>query len=402
MNRFRFSALALCALVLTACNEAPAPTPAEPQPSVQGQSLHFPEGHPQLALLRVAAAKPGQSIAVELPAKLVWNEGRTQRIYPAFAGRVTDIRADVGQRVPAGAVLAQLASPDFAAVQADTAKALADAQLTHKALLRQRELHEAGVVARKDLEQAEADDARARAEVARTEARTRLYGSGAAVNQRLALTAGLGGVVVERNINPGQELRPEQYGPGAPVLFVITDPTSLWVQIDARESEVGTLLPGASFALMVPAYPGQVFEGQVTASADAIDPATRTIKVRGVVANPDRRLKAEMLATAHFERTLGAGVVVPAQAVMLRGGGHVVYVQTKPGVFEAREVELGYQGPQEVVVSSGLEVGDQVVAENVLLLARLMADIQSETSAAPVAPEAGASSAVSGGKAASK
>ena len=364
---------------LAGCTETAQPAPEPPAPILQGNQLRFAPGHPQLALLGIATAAPSKSVIVELPARLVWNEERTQRIYPAFAGRVMAIKADVGQPVKAGTVLAQLASPDFGIAQADTAKARADVRLTQKSLQRQRELFEAGIIARKDLEQAEAEAARSQAETQRADARTRLYGgAGGNVNQQLALLAGVNGVVVERNLNPGQELRPDQSGPGVPALFVVTDPTSLWVQIDARESEVGTLRPGAGFELVIPALPGQKFEGRVTAAADFIDPATRTIKVRGVVANPDRTLKAEMLATARIERMLGGGVVIPAQAVSLRRATHSVLVQVQPGVFETREVVLSYQGPREAVVSRGLEVGEQVVSENMLLLERTFRNTQNE------------------------
>jgi cobalt-zinc-cadmium efflux system membrane fusion protein len=369
---------ALCLTLLAACTEAPAPAPEAPAPILQGGQLHFAPGHPQLALLGVASAAPGKAITVELPAKLVWNEERTQRIYPAFAGRVMAIKADVSQAVKAGSLLAQLASPDFGMAQADTAKANAEGSLSQKSLQRQRELFEAGIIARKDLDQAEFDTARTQAEIQRTEARTKLYGSGGSVNQQLALVASINGTVVERNLNPGQEVRPDQSGPGVPALFVVTDPTSLWVQIDARESEIGTLKIGSSFELVIPSLGGQKFQGRVTAAADFIDPSTRTIKVRGVVANPDRLLKAEMLATARIERILGEGLVIPSQAVSLLGTKHTVMVQTQPGVFESREVGLSYQGPKETVVSSGLEAGEQVVTENVLLLVREFRIAQSD------------------------
>ena len=224
---------------------------------------------------------------------------------------------------------------------------------------------------RKDLDQAEFDAARTRAEIQRSEARTKLYGAGSgSVNQQLALVASINGTVVERNLNPGQEVRPDQSGPNVPALFVVTDPTSLWVQIDARESEIGTLKVGSAFELLIPSLSGQKFEGRVTAAADYIDPSTRTIKVRGLVSNPNRILKAEMLATARIERILGSGVVVPSQAVSLLGSKHSVMVQTQPGVFESRDVALGYQGPKETVVARGLEAGEQVVTENMLLLVR--------------------------------
>ena len=371
MKPFKILLLAALILALGACHDAPAPRAEVPAPVLRGTQLHFPPGHPQLAQLGVAAASAGKAVTVDLPARLVWNEERTQRIYAPFAGRVVRIAADVGQNVKPGAVLAQLASPDFGVAQAETAKAQVDAALTQKTLQRQRELFEAGIIARKDVDLAEADAARSHVEIRRAEARTRLYGGASgAVNLNLALTANIPGLVVERNLTPGQELRPDQTGPGMPPLFVISDPTSLWVQIDARESEALTLRPGAAFELIVPTLPGQSFEGKVTAAADFIDPATRTIKIRGLVSNSERKLKAEMLATARVQRTLGSGVLIPAQAVSLLGARHSVMVQIQPGVFEPREVTLGYQGPREVLVTQGLEAGEKVVSENLLLLIR--------------------------------
>ncbi|MDD0839555.1 efflux RND transporter periplasmic adaptor subunit [Curvibacter sp. HBC61] len=370
------SALALgCALavsmLLTACNEPKAPAPAPPPgPTVQGQQLRFPAGHPQLALLATHPAQPAQEIPIDLPSRLVWNEERTQRLYPALAGRVTAIQADVGQAVDVGSPLARMASPELGQAQADTARALIDARQALQTLQRQRELFNAGIIARKDLEQSEADAARAQAEATRAQARTALYGGGHQVNQQLTLSSGIKGVVVERNINPGQEVRPDAAGAGAPPLFVISDPRSLWVQIDAREVDIGLLSPGAKFELEVPAYPGVVFTGQVLAASDAIDPGTRTIKVRGLVNNTDRRLKAEMLATARIRQSFKNSVRVPATAITLRGNRHAVFVQTQPGVFEPREITLSFQGPKEVVISQGLQPGEQVVTDNALLLAR--------------------------------
>ncbi len=396
---------ALLAALLCACTPAAPPeTPAPAQPIVQDRQIRFPPGHPQLALLGLTAAAPGKTTTVELPARLVWNESKTQRIYPAFAGRVTGIRADVGQVVKAGTVLANLASPDFGSAQADTAKAQGDLRLSQKTLQRQKELLDAGIIARKDFDQAEADASRAQAEAQRAVARTSLYGAagGSGVDQQLALRSTVAGIVVERNLNPGQEVRPDQSGPGVPALFVVTDPTSLWIQIDARESEVGTLLPGSTFDLVIPSLPGHKFEGKVIIASDFIDPATRTIKIRGVVDNRDRLLKAEMLATARLERQLGAGVLVPASAVLLTGTKHSVFVQTQPGLFEPREVELGYQGPRDVVVSRGLEVGEQVVSNNVLLLARQFRLAQDEANPSDTnSPAASSAGAASSAKAAS-
>ena len=372
MKRYGLAALALTAAVgigyLSSSEPLMAPHVAEP--IIQGQQLHYPANHPQLALLVSTPATAAKSVTVELPARLTWNEERTQRIYPAFAGRVHQLLVDMGQSVTPGQVLATLASPDFGAAQADTAKAVADAKVAEQAHARMITLYEADAVSKKDLELAEANWQRAKAEVARAQGKTAMYGSQAVVNQQWSLMANVRGLVVERNLSPGLEVRPEQSGPGMPALIVVSDPSSLWVHLDAREADVGSLKKGTAIRLSLPNFPGETFNAKITATGDFIDPNTRTIKVRAVIDNAERRLKAEMLGTALIERQLPPGVLVPASAVQLFGKEHRVFVQTQPGVFEPRVVKLGYEGMQDVLVIDGLKEGEQVVKENSLLLAR--------------------------------
>ena len=375
--------IAIVSLVgLTACQDKAEPVAATPMPIIQNNQLRYPAGHPQLPLLVSTPAAAAKTISIELPARLVWNEEKTQRIYPAFAGRVAHISADVGQSVGAGQVLAQLASPEFGAAQADTSRAVADATLARQALARQRELFDAGVVARKDLEQAEADAARAQAEVARAQARTSLYGSASGVNQQLGLRSDIRGVVVERNLNPGQEVRPDGTGPA---MFVVSDPSTLWVQIDAHEADVADLRPGARVSLLLPTLPDLKLDATISAVTDQIDPTTRTIKVRATVANPKRLLKSEMLATVLYQRNVGNSIEVPASAVFLRGTQHYVFVQSQPGVFEPRDVKVAHEGANKVLLSEGLKEGEQVVSQNGLLLSRELriAQDNAQTGSAP-------------------
>lgn len=374
--------ISLYSLVLAACHEAPTPKSESPAPIVQNNQIRFAPNHPQLALLGLTAASATQTLTTELPAKLVWNEDRTQRLYASFAGRVAAIKVDVGQSVSAGQALAVLASPEFGAAQADTAKAFADARATQKALARQRELFDAGIIARKELDGAEADAARAAAESERAEAKTKLYGGAGGVNQQLALVSTVSGVVVERNINPGQELRPDQSGTGVPPLFVVSDPSNLWVQIDAKETDLIALKAGQNFELVVPSLGNKVFTATIKTVGDFIDPVTRTIKVRGAISNPDRLLKTEMLGTAKLAQKIEGSVLVPATATLLNGAKHFVFVQSAAGVFEQREVDLGFEGPKFVLITKGLAVGESVVSENMLLLARLWRTSQGNASQA--------------------
>ena len=356
--------------LLTSCGEAPAPVASTPQPILQGEQLRFPSGHPQLGLLKTENAVVAGKVPASLPARLVWDESRTQRVYPAFSGRVAQLHADVGQQVQAGSLLAEMASPEFGAAQADAARARADLQLAEKSLARQQTLFEAGITARKELEQAQAEAQRAQAEAQRASSRTQLYGGKAEVSQRLHLTAALKGWIVERNLNPHQEVRPEMTAPGSPPLFVITDPESLWLLIDAREGDLLALQKGQAVEMTVATLPGERFTATVSAVADFIDPVTRTLKVRATVPNPKRLLKAEMLANVSIARDMGAGVRIPASAVFLQGTQHSVFIQPQTGVYERRDVRLLHEGPQEVFVGQGLATGEAVVTQNALLLAR--------------------------------
>ena len=160
-----------------------------------------------------------------------------------------------------------------------------------------------------------------------------------------------------------------------------SDAPAHWVLIDASESEVVTLPPGTPFRLEIASLPGQSFEGRVVVPADSVDTAGHTIRARGLVPDADRRLQPGMAATARFGHTLGAGVVVPASALILRNRDSAVLVQVQPGVFEIRTVHVGFTGPSAVVVSGGLEAGERVVSENALLLWRELRLAQ-ETAAA--------------------
>lgn len=364
------------ALLAAGCSDKPA-TPTLPKPVVAGNVITFAPDSPQLAILTVVEAQSAVESRIELTGRLTWNEDRTVRIYPPLGGRVTRIAAQAGDQVKAGQVLAYIASPEFGQAQADVGKAQADFALAEKSLARIRELLENGVAPRKDLVQAEADHARARSELNRAQARVQLYGGGAGIDQSLALRTPVAGVVVERNINPGQELRSDQAG--APALFVVTDPSRLWVQIDAHEQDLPFLSKGSSFVLRSPSVPGETFEAKVDAVADFIDPQSRVIKARGAIDNSARKLKGEMLVTAEFSANGLSAVMVPSRAVMFTEGKHYVFAELGKGKFERLPVTVGVERKGQLAVMSGLQPRQRIVIEGVLLLQQLMRAAGSKT-----------------------
>jgi cobalt-zinc-cadmium efflux system membrane fusion protein len=359
---------AFAALVLlAACNERPT-APVATGPTVEGGAVVFPAGDPQLAVIAVAPAEEAGQLVVRLPGRLVWNEDATVRLFPAFAGKVVRIEAKPGDRVQAGQVLARLASPDFGEVQADARKAETDFAVAEKSLARVRSLVENGVAPQKELIEAEAQLARAQADRSRAQERVKLYGGGAGIDASFAIRSPIAGTVVERNINPGQELRPDMNSGSTPPMFVVTDPSRLWIMLDATERDLAMLKPGETVTFVTTAYGPEKFDARLDFVSDAIDPQTRTLRVRGAVPNADRRLKGEMFVTAKVHVPSRAAVAVPSKAVFLVGQKQYAFVEEGPGRFRRVEVETAGEQGTQIAVAKGLAAGQKVVVDGSLFL----------------------------------
>ena len=359
---------ALLACCLGAC-EKNKEAPAENSAKITGVTIAFPADSPQLKNIQTIKVEGPQQRELQVPGRLVWDEDRTVRIFTPFAGRVTRIIAKVGDRVNAGQAIAELTSPDFGQAQADARKAHADLAAKTAQLARMKELTDAGVAAGKDLQQATSDQQSADAEFRRATARLSLFGDVSKVDQRFVLKSPITGVVVERTVNPGQELRPDQ--PTAPQ-FVVTDPTSLWVQLDANEADLKNINAGTTIFLTTSQYPDDTFAAELRQVADFIDPVTRSLKLRGAVTNADRRLKAEMFVTARILLPKGDSPMVAEKAVFLDGVRSFVFVKTAPGSFTRRSVRVGSSYGSAVPVLAGLKEGEEAVVSGALYLQQML------------------------------
>ena len=200
--------MALLIAALPACND-PAQKNAVPQPRVEGQAVIFPAGSPQTAVLVSEKIEPRREAVLRFNGRLVWDEDRTVRVFSPLGGRVQSIAVRLGEAVRTGQTLAVVAAPELGMAQSEARKAEQDDALAQKSLARVTELVGAGVAPAKDLQTAQAEAGRAAAERSRTVSRLKLYGAASGqVDQRFVLATPIAGVVVERNLNPGQEVRP--------------------------------------------------------------------------------------------------------------------------------------------------------------------------------------------------
>ena len=366
------------------CGKTTSPSAGPPAPRVDGDAITFSEGAPQLPSFAFEATVREAAPPVSVTGRLTWDEDATVRVLPPVAGRIVALKGTVGARVAAGDVLAELSSPDFGQAQADAARAAADLASATRTRDRASRLTERGAAPRKDLDAAEAELARARAESSRTSSRLARWGGDLAglgdpthgPDQLFRLLSPLPGVVVERNANPGQEARPDAAAP----LFVVSNPRSLWVWLDVTERDLSLLAPGDHLAIRSTAWPGRVFEGRLALVGDALDPATRTVRARGRVENPEGLLKAEMYVTVEVSgRGAPSAFVVPARAVLGDGTARWCFVEDGPRRFRRTLVTVGPERGGKVPILSGLAEGSRVVTDGGLLLSSLFASAGEKT-----------------------
>jgi membrane fusion protein, heavy metal efflux system len=368
--------MAVSVLLLSSCEQKAATSiPQAPKlsaPNVEGDVITFAKDSPQLSTLVTLEATQERESLVRINGRTSWDETRTARVQSPLAGRVLEIKVSPGMVVKKGQVLAVLSSPDFGTTQAEARRSETDLALADKQLQRARDLAGAGVIPQKDLQSAEADFARAKNERERTLSKERAYGTagGKLIDQKFQLVAPVGGLIVDRRITPGQEVRPDQ-NPDAP-LFIISEPTKLWVMLDVPEALTQEIQVGEQVRVSVPALPGEIFQAKVEYIADFIDAQSRTVKARAAVENSARRLKAEMYVTADVEVPPSKALKVPSNAVYLLADKYYAFIESPKGTFtrrvlKAEEATLGF-----VRVTAGLMPGEKIVSDGALLLQQML------------------------------
>jgi Cu(I)/Ag(I) efflux system membrane fusion protein len=195
-----------------------------------------------------------------------------------------------------------------------------------------------------------------------TESQIDMLAKNKKVNQTLTYYSPYSGTVLEKKVQEGI------YVNEGTVLFEIADLSALWNIAELYESDINAIAVGSRIKLNISSYPGESFEGRVSFIYPVINPQTRTIKVRTVVANVKNKLKPNMYGETHFESGAKVGIVVPMEAVLLTGKRNLVYVKVGAGRFEAREVKLGNRVDGGYEILGGLSAGDEIAASGGYLI----------------------------------
>jgi Cu(I)/Ag(I) efflux system membrane fusion protein len=241
---------------------------------------------------------------VRMPGKIKVDERRMKSLPSHFPGRIEELYANfTGEYISKGQKVAAIYSPELISAQKELLEALKYKeqnpslyQATRRKLLNWK-------IPVDQINEIE---------------------STGEIKTQFDITSHMGGYIMEKNINVGDHV---QMGS---VMYKMADLSRLWVMFQAYENDLAGLDKGDSVEFTVGAYPGETFNARITYIDPVLNSIKRTVSVRAEVANPNNRLKPEMLAEGVVSSTLDKGtdqLLVPKSAVLWTGERSVVYVK---------------------------------------------------------------------------
>jgi cobalt-zinc-cadmium efflux system membrane fusion protein len=351
----------------------PHEAPATSAPSSPGTFRATPQ---QLKTLTVEVVQTHDFVSQELTeGKIAVNGDRATPVFSPYSGRVTRVIAGLGDTVKSGAPLATLEASEYVQAQNDLKSAAAAVKLARINETRKHALYDAKGGSLQDWQSAQADLTNAEAAVSAVRNRLRILGKSDAeiteleraeiMNPVATLTSPIAGVVVDRQVGPGQYL---QAGSGTPV-FTIADPTSVWLLANVREADAGLVKRGQSVEVRVLAYPKRAFKARVTYVAALLDSATHRLPVRAEIENHDGALKPEMFANFRILISdASESPAVPEAAVIYEGNAAHVWVVAGDDLLSLRTIRTGRSNDGLIEVLDGLKSGERVVTKGGLFI----------------------------------
>jgi membrane fusion protein, heavy metal efflux system len=381
--------LMIACVFLAGCSSSPATSPRTETGTSASQTKRdeialSPAQQSEGNIEVQAIALTEQAQMLRVAGRIALADDRTARVGVRTVGLVMAVYAGLGDYVKKGQILARYHADEVRDTRAQYRTAVAELNRAQAgAALAQRNYERAQTLlglkaasvlqveqARQEVMSAETAVKAAQIEIGRTrdvlEDDLRVPADpqpGDETADEVPIFAPANGYIIQKNITPGKtvELSTET--------FVIADLSQVWMLASVRQEHLAELRVGQSAAVTLPGEPGRAFSGKITNLGQAFDPATRVMQVRIVLANPDNRLRPEMLADAEIpvgerKRTL----LVPSDAIQQIDGQDIVFVRTAADRFTVRPVRTGETASAQTPILDGLTPGEQVVVRGSFVL----------------------------------
>ncbi len=307
---------------------------------------------------------------LSLSGKIAFIEDKVSRIYPLVSGHVNDVRISLGDYVEKGKTLAIIESSDMANYYNELKSSQSEVVIAGKNLEVAKNMQSSGVTSDKDYLIAQNEYQKALAQLNKIREILKINGSSFSSNDSTGsgyvIKAPISGFIVEKNVTPGMELRPD----ANESLFIITDLKELWATANVYESDISKIKVGSEAEVITLSYPDKKFSGKVERISNLLDPDTKVISVKIRIDNKDLILKPGMYARV--------AILFPEEKKMFA-------VKTNSIIFEDnKSYVLKYGGKCDVTIkpvtilktfnnvnffdSDALQEGDLLISRNGLFI----------------------------------
>ncbi len=403
-----------CSTLLVSCGDQTGDAHRSAPTIVEGTSSDHAHGEASDEVTLSAKAIEANGVLIEsaalhvlqpnflVPAQVAFDQERMAHVGSAVRGRVSELEVKLGDTVARGDVLLVVESPELGEAQSDYLQKRSAAQATLPSLDLAKSAYERGralyeksqglpltEVQKREAEYRTAQAAQQSAVGARQAAENKLrllgmsaeslkqLGDTGEVDARFSVLAPIGGQVIEREVTLG-----ELIGPDREALMVLADMSKLWVLADVPEARLHETATGSHARVLVGGEETHWCEGIVSYIPPALDPLTRTARVRIEVADKHPELRPGVFAQARITsapnhdrradvmRTDDRVLALPELAIQTIDGESVVFVviEGHKGSFAKRPVKIGPIVSGMVPVLSGLVEGERYVAAGSFIL----------------------------------
>lgn len=346
-----------------------------------GKSLVSQAGGSATGLVKtITVAKHKVATSVRITGELAVNENAAVHLSPRIPGIINTVNVDIGAQVMKGDTLFTVDSVELGAALSDYEKNIAMAALSGKTFQREKALYEQKVGSENEMIEAQMRHEEYQAALKASEQKLHVLGlsetdiaaiapsNHSSLGGSLAVRAPISGTIIEKHAVTGELVEP-----GKDVM-ILADLTTAWVWGEIYERDLAMVLTrmetgSIPVEVTVPAFPGRLFPGYLNYVAGKMDEATRTVKVRTVIANKERLLRPGMFCEVRLLMTSNEDILaIPKGALLSDEGVDFVFKHMKDDYFLRQNITKGRIFDDTVEVLKGIEAGATIVTDGAFLL----------------------------------
>ncbi|HPM87704.1 MAG TPA: efflux RND transporter periplasmic adaptor subunit [Bacteroidales bacterium] len=292
--------------------------------------------------------------------------GHKAEIAVPFEGRIVRSFTKLGQKVNPGTPLFEISSSDYLESVRILLQAERERDLAEKNYLRKKELMESGISSKKEFDEAKLGFDLAVKEYQKAVEILKIYNlepDDADLARPLIIRSPIKGEVVKADVTVGQYIKSDSEAP-----VIVADLNKIWVIASVKEKDLGAVSLQDMAEILTESMPGISVSGKVVYIGNIMNEETRSVEVYIECDNPGQVLKCGMFVSARLSHKLDKSIIIPASSVLQDYDKTYLFLQTGPGIFIKKEVTVMSMPDKNLMVRSGIEPGNIIVAEGAIYL----------------------------------